>query len=321
MPTTVGATGGFNLTRYTTRVLAGLKEKKLRNLPFANSEIVPFRNSIDLSVTKIVEQFLEGSGRAQQLSQVANDIPLVSGSIGEDEYKVTCFVTGYELTYKEMATSQAVLNAIGGGTVENRMASLGFRVIQEAINDWIAFGDADSNVTGFFNNPNVTAEDSAFDPYAGATTFQQQLDFINEVLIDPFRAQTRLNVGDFMIAVPDTLLGKWVNTQGNDGTTSVYDAVMRSNRDRGLMGIMSLNEARKDGQSGSLPTSIGVGGKDRIAIFVQDPEIMAYDGSSINQWPEVRKAAGYMMPLYQVVGEFILSITNCMRYVDVVSKP
>lgn len=326
MPTTAAAaTGGVNLLRYTQRVIAGLKTKTYRELPFAAGLIVPFRNDLSLADTEIVEHYAEGRGRARLLSEVANDIPLVDYSIGEDTYKVATIVDGYFINYQELARANNVLGKIGAGTLQNTLADVGARAIMEFCNDWTAFGLAARGIKGFFNKDRVLVDDNAFDPYDNTQTFQSHINFVERSIFRPFRELHRLNTRDFYIAVPDSLLGVWMTTHAEDGKTTVYEQLMKIGKPRGLGGIMALNECRRadavDPQQGNLPANIGTPGKDRIVTWVKRPDVLAFDGSGLLQWPEVRKETGYTVPMYKTIGEMILSKTTSMLYTDIVTEP
>ncbi|MEM9541761.1 MAG: major capsid family protein [Cyanobacteria bacterium P01_E01_bin.42] len=311
---TDAAKAGTFLTRQLEQLLPKLYEKKYPNLWAAKGEYLPATGDLEEGAETVVAEVLSSVGEAKILSPDSDDIPMVQVGLEEDKFKAFCIVIGFQYSVPELKKA-----AKAGRLIRTTRMNASNRAMQEKVHKLAVFGSAKHGASGFFNNPHVPVIDSTYNAADPATTAQDHIDFISDV-ITSVQSGSNLTEGIATIGVPIKLHNIWRKALIPGTSDTVLDHVLDTFGDPRTNGtlrqIVPLNETQS-----SLLEKHGVHAqgtdKDRLIFAPADPEAI-----SRKFYPAI-----YMEPQLQLLNwttigycgttETICEYPLSMRYVDI----
>lgn len=111
-------------------------------------EVFPVSNEAGPGVTTIVYRTYDKRGQAKIINAASGDAPRSDVAGQESIIPVVSVGTSYGYTLDEIQSARFT-----GQPIDQRRAEAAMRANEEKINDIAFFGDADSGLTGLFNNP------------------------------------------------------------------------------------------------------------------------------------------------------------------------
>lgn len=157
-------------------------------------ELVPVNTSLPEWVNEVNWRMYDGVTMGKFIGANADDLPRVA--ISAKMFKAPIEYAGNEFEYSlnEMRVA-AAMNL----PLDTSMAALARRGAEEHTQRVVYFGDAERNMTGLFNNPNVPADNSTLDWFDPATTPLDIVADVNELLTSIYD----ITKG---VSLPDTLV-------------------------------------------------------------------------------------------------------------------
>jgi hypothetical protein len=120
-------------------------------LPMQYRELVPIDNAAGPWATSIEWLMYDYAGRGRRSSGKGRDIPLVDVSYARGMMPVVHGAVGYDYSMQELRTS-----AFLGRPIDGAKQAAALDVYQRHMNDVALWGESESNITGLFNNANVS---------------------------------------------------------------------------------------------------------------------------------------------------------------------
>lgn len=310
--------GTTAIPRALTKVLTGVKEKRLSGLPFYDDTVIPSDDPIELSDREVTSLFMEGQAGAEFIGPKTKNLLNSSMSVGEDKYPVRVCANSYVVHYVDQAGSDKALSMAGMSSLVKR-ADITRRGIAEVLNNYGAFGDGDIGLTGFINNAGVTEfPASTYNPYTG--TAQQDLDFFADQVSFIVNNQN-LNNTNIVAYVPYNVYVAIAKKRDDTLRRSVLGVILEDVGLLGLEAIIPLNECQRGANSTNLPDNVGTAGRDRIVFTVRDSMFYSKSMTPLGQWPQVQMTTGYEVPLYQAATPCMFHNVTGSVYVDINPKP
>jgi len=253
------------LNRQLEQKLPGILMRKYPGLPFANGQFLPATADLAIGAQTMSREVMEQFGEAVIYSNSTSDLPTITTTIDERGYRAVTFVSGVKWTFDELEKA-----SFANVDVVSRRTQFIPRVFDEAIQKFILAGSEKHGITGFFNNPQVPSEDSAFNP--NTATAADFLEFFYQILSEtPDR--TNLVGGTAIVLVPLRFRQRMAQLFLTGTSVSVLEKVLEvygPSTGGTLRQIVAINEMKSDvlESYGIYPSGTN---KDLIMLAPVDP--------------------------------------------------
>lgn len=204
-------------------------------------EIIPVSNEAGPGVQTITYRQYDHVGAAKIINAYADDLPRSDVKGVEFTIPVRSVGTSYGYNIDEIAASQMT-----GAGLDQRRANASRRAVEETINTIGFFGDAENNLPGLFDNPNIPSG-NVVNPGSGTAwinkTPAQILFDVNELFADIFETTLMKEQGNTLLLPP----AQWsyimsTPRSDNSDTTIAQYLVQNSPYLNSLDDIIPLNE-------------------------------------------------------------------------------
>lgn len=219
--------------------------------------LIPISTEAPSGATEITWRSFSGVGFAKIIADYAKDFPRVDTFGIENTSKIRDLGDSYGYSIKEIRSSRLV-----GKGLDQRRAATARRAMDELINELAWFGDANYNIVGFIDNPNITeytvpADGTAGKLWSGKTPDQiiRDVTGLVDAVVDPTNGKE----------IPDTLILPYLKysilantrvTDGNDKTILTY--ILENNPHiKNIEWVVELKGA-------------GAGATDRMMVYPRD---------------------------------------------------
>lgn len=321
-------TGGLYLARRLEQLLPGVVSKPYRSLKFYEGRIVPTMADLEPGAAEVVREAMSEVGDAALTSDGAVDIPIVDIQMDEQRYRVVMFASAISWTLQQMRAMEKARNA---NFVDARKQSLAMRSIAERSDRFAAYGNASLSITGFFNHPDVAADNSSTNLFA-LTPDQLSEFFIQRAAAVAVQSAGTYEAADVVVSHDIYVLLS--STRMTDGSTSVLNYILANSG-----GMVSSITWVSEASSAKLTTAeIGQPNKDRIVFYpferldadidpememAMQPEILERHVEPIQIAPQnfwETKNLRQVVPMYGCFTPTMINEPGALNYVDVPKK-
>lgn len=302
---------GSFLSRELEQRLPGVYSKKYANLWAEEGQYIPVGGTVEEGATSVVEEIMEEVGLAAEMTDLADDVPIVSVSVAEGKFNIHTFILGYTysvLQLKAMAKSGRNLNV--------RKVIATDRGLRQKVHETLVFGDLKRGSKGFFNNPNVPTASSSYDP--NTSSFQDDIDFVAKYM-EATESRNILQERTAFILVPNKLKYTWIKKFNTQGTQNVMQNILESfgtANGGSLRGIYSVNEC-----NAQLLEQFGVKtagtDEDRVVFIPESSDVVERLASAPSYMPPQLVGLNYKVCAYVSTSETIVHYPDAMSYVDI----
>ena len=304
------ATGGNYLFRELEQSLNQVLEPRYRNLKHENGTISPVIPDLEVGAAEVVAEIFNEVGEAAVLGDGAIDIPIVDVSSDEDRYKI--FRIGAALSFTHDQERAQVKSRKSVMARKQRAVS---RAIAEQHNRVGAYGHAGLGVTGFLNNPNVTAENASFNFFT-ATDNDTIVSFFVDRIRDVYNSSNAVEEVNEVVIPPEIhyeLIGRRMDSTGD----TLLGYIKKALSEEG----MALSMVKDPDHSRSrMPSTVGTANKHRITFCAKDEAVVSRHIEITKllpeDWMEVRNGRK-IYPYASYTTPVIVHYPGAMRYVDV----
>ncbi len=307
-----------HLHRHLQQRLPRILRKRRRELMFASGMITPVSFDLQAGVQEVVSEEIREFGEGQALADEANDVRIVDIDVTEVPYRVKLFAAAFGITFLQSRAYEEAQRNGRTWSVRDTKQDVTTRVIQEKINTFAAYGDG--SVTGFVNNADVPLNNSAFDPFAGATTADQLISFFVEEIGDVRKATNLVETPD-QILIGTDLDTEITATRLPDGTQNVKQYLLENIEWIGdIKATTELDSANLEANNVN-PAGTN---RDRVVLYPADPVVHELHMEPIQMVPAeytYNKGLKQMFPMFGVTSPTIINYTSAMRYIEHTIKP
>lgn len=297
---------GF-LYRDLQQRLATILEELRRPLPYEDGTLVPTLVDLQAGMEELIREYFETVGNADIVSGDAHDFPTVEVGAGENAYPIYMVGSGFNMTLKQER------NATARGTqFSDRKMRAAERAIAERLNLIAAYGDARVNATGLLNNAAVTTINSSETPFT--MTGNQLFEFV-------MASVEAVHTGSNSTLAPNTIN---VSTELDyamqrkflaDSATPVKTALSQNG-----ITVIGTQEARSVNLTAR---GIGQANKDRMVIYVRDPEVVERHIEVTQMAPEDYVQVNGLRrsyPMFACTTPVIINWPGAFTYIDHAKK-
>jgi len=320
-------TGGLLLQQQLQQFLPGIVRRRFSALPIYSGQAFPVFPDLESGAAEIVRERLTEAGDAELLGDGATDIPIVELSMTRDILPVQVYASAYSYTFREFQAFEKAGNAASITALKPMTA---MRAIAERVDRYGAFGLPALGVTGFLNDPAVTAVNDTSTALWSLTPDQLRryiMDYAAQVAESSNGVFDKVNVW-----VSQPIYSLLVNTRMTDSSQSVMASILGEPEGyvNAIRWMTYLSSSRMVG---------GQAGKDRIVFAPAEPPLPeAVDVSMLTgfaetaemhveplqlvpeQYWETRKMK-IIVPQYMAVGPGTILQPDGFLYVDVTDRP
>ncbi|MDY6980933.1 MAG: DUF2184 domain-containing protein [Pseudomonadota bacterium] len=239
-----------------------LYEKKLRELKYRRH--IPVSNADGPGAASITYYLYTKTGMAKIIANPSDDLPRADVYASRHTAMVHSVGTSFGYSTRELRHAQ-----FANVPLEMQKADSARRTIRERENEIAWTGDANYNIFGFLNNPNIPVQEMPLN--AGATSRTWANKTPNEIIADVrllvsgIRQTTNgVHEGNTML-LPIEQYDIIAETPRSDlSDTTILEFLTKPGNSFGLNEIDWLTELK----------GAGVGGTDMIAVYEKDPEVL-----------------------------------------------
>ncbi|MGK7892354.1 MAG: major capsid family protein [Xenococcus sp. (in: cyanobacteria)] len=302
---------GSYLSRQLEQRIGKVYEKKYAPLWAEAGRFLTATPDLDPGATSIIEEIIEAVGKAEELSDMSDDVPLVAISEDENRFKVHCFVLAYKYTITQLHRARKT-----GDDISLRRAAVVDRILREQVHNVAVFGDKKRGSQGFFNNDQVPVSSTGYNP--NTASFQDHLDFVGERLAK-VRKRNHQTEDVSLILVSDDLKFLWNRTRNANGTTTVSRALMEDYgvaNNGTLTGIYSVNECSAEELEafGVRPSGTD---EDRVIFVPESEDVAERHYFPCDYLPPQLRDMSYKVCAYHGTSETIIHYPEAMEYSDI----
>lgn len=300
---------GIFLARQLEQRLPQIYAKRYPDLWGINGEIIPSTGDLEEGTDTIIAEFIETIGEANLMSDVADDIPLVDVSIGEDKYPVVAPVTAF--TYSIMQLNAAI-KANRNLTSMKEMAAK--RAIDEKGHKIAVFGSTKHKMPGLLNNSAVPLVDSTFN--VAAANADELVDFVATQLNKVTTSSQQVEAID-TILVSDSMRKAMVTKRLAGTSDSVLTYLLANygaSTGGSLRRILAKNELAP-----SLLAEYGVrpdATKERMVFLPSNPDAVQRHFSLLTMMEPQVRGVNFLVPCYNYISPTIMHYPGSLLYVD-----
>lgn len=305
------ATGGNYLYRELEQSSGLVLEPKYPMLHYENGDICPVIADLEVGAAEYVTEIFSEVGDADVIGDDAIDMPLVDVSAEEDRYKIVRVGAALSMTH-----NQERADVKGRKNIMERKQRAVSRAIAQRHNFIGAYGIPKLGMTGFLNNPDVTATNSTFNFFTA--TEKQIVAFFIDTMRAVYDASNSVEEVNLVVLPPEImylLMGKEM-----PGTSDTMLGYLR----KALQESGQVLEFKKDSRSSRASLTAGgvtgVANKHRITFVAKDPEVVNRHIELTQllpqDWMEIRNGRK-IFPYASYTTPVIVNYPGAMRYVDV----
>lgn len=166
-------------------------------------ELFPVSSEAGAGATSITYRTYDQAGAAQIINAYANDLPRADVAGKETSIPIRSVGISYAYNIDEIASSQMV-----GASLDQRRANAARRSVEQVINDVAFFGDAESGLSGLFDNPNIPTG-AVVNPGSGTEFINKTPDEIlfdiNDLFADIFETTKMKERANTLLLPPSTV--------------------------------------------------------------------------------------------------------------------
>lgn len=175
-----------------TQLEQRIYEAKYLNINF--SELVPVDTSMPEWIDSVDYISIDAATMGKFIGASADDLPNVSASAHKSSIPVGYAGNSFEYSLDELRKSVNLRMPL-----DVTYARAARRGAEEHMQRVAYFGDADRNMTGLFNNPNLTLDNSTLDWNDPATTALEIIDDINSFLSSIWINSSNIHVANTLV--------------------------------------------------------------------------------------------------------------------------
>jgi hypothetical protein len=227
---------------------------------FRAFELLPVSTDAGPSAEYIRYQTYEPVGMAKIVPSYADDLPRVDLKASEEISRIYTIACSYGYSIQEIRYAQ-----MAGIPLERRKANAARQAHDYLANRLAWFGDADFNITGFLNNPNVPVATAPADGTGGSTRFRdktadQVIRDLNNLINSIISATNGVERPNTLIMSLDAYSYISTTARSANSDTTILDFFLENNPyiDK-VEGIWDLKEA-------------GAGGSDVAIAYDNNPD-------------------------------------------------
>ena len=187
----------FFLARELTQIRARVLE--VSKAPMNAFRIFPVQTEVAPGAATAIQRIYDSTGMAKVISNYADDLPRADAVGKEVVSKVVTVGDSYGYNTMEIEHAQ-----FAGVNLSMYKAQAARRAVDLKINQMAWFGDADHGVTGFIDNPNLTAVTLATDGTGSSTKFTNKTP--DQIIRDITKLITAINVATNNVEDPNMVL-------------------------------------------------------------------------------------------------------------------
>lgn len=187
----------FFLARELTQIRARVLE--VSKAPMNAFRIFPVQTEVAPGAATAIQRIYDSTGMAKVISNYADDLPRADAVGKEVVSKVVTVGDSYGYNTMEIEHAQ-----FAGVNLSMYKAQAARRAVDLKINQMAWFGDADHGVTGFIDNPNLTAVTLAADGTGSSTKFTDKTP--DQIIRDITKLITAINVATNNVEDPNMVL-------------------------------------------------------------------------------------------------------------------
>ena len=187
----------FFLARELTQIRARVLE--VSKAPMNAFRIFPVQTEVAPGAATAIQRIYDSTGMAKVISNYADDLPRADAVGKEVVSKVVTVGDSYGYNTMEIEHAQ-----FAGVNLSMYKAQAARRAVDLKINQMAWFGDADHGVTGFIDNPNLTAVTLAADGTGSSTKFTDKTP--DQIIRDITKLITAINVATNNVENPNMVL-------------------------------------------------------------------------------------------------------------------
>lgn len=253
------------LTAYVQRQLMDQRRRIYEQpLPPLNAfNVLPPQDGVALGARQYNRRVMRSFGRAQWISNSADDLPLVGVGVIEDIYNVGMHGVAYQYGLEELRASQ-----FAGENISDKKANAAARALQEFNNQVAWYGSAEKEITGLLSIPYVrrVAYDGAIFALGGDTdailaVFTDLVRSVEEQTFEAEEAKTLLVASNIYNFLEDT--------RGNTfSDATLLELLLKKDSISRVVKVRELNEAGPNGEDMICAVSDA---PDRVEHNIPDP--------------------------------------------------
>ncbi|RLC88281.1 MAG: hypothetical protein DRJ03_03270 [Chloroflexi bacterium] len=285
------ATAGFDfLLGQLTHLEAKIYSTVYADIVYPN--VIPISTEAGPNATSVAYYTVDQVGKAKFVGPGSLDIPMVDISGDMQQMYVHLGAVGYGYTDEEIRQAISL-----GQDLPTVKAIAARRAFEEHAQEVYLTGDANHNLAGFLNNPNVTAA-TVVNPGSGTTWAVKSPDEILADIITSFsaiREDSKLKESADTLLLPVAQYNHIANTRLSTYTeTSILQYIVKNiTYIKSESDIIPINQL--DGA--------GAGATDRMIIYTKNEEkLVGHMPMPLTWLPPLRKERGFV-----VAGEYKLS--------------
>ena len=187
----------FFLARELTQIRARVLE--VSKAPMNAFRIFPVQTEVAPGAATAIQRIYDSTGMAKVIANYADDLPRADAVGKEVVSKVVTVGDSYGYNTMEIEHAQ-----FAGVNLSMHKAQAARRAVDLKINQMAWFGDSEQGVTGFIDNPNLTAVTLAADGTGSSTKFTDKTP--DQIIRDITKLITAINVATNNVEDPNMVL-------------------------------------------------------------------------------------------------------------------
>ena len=187
----------FFLARELTQIRARVLE--VSKAPMNAFRIFPVQTEVAPGAATAIQRIYDSTGMAKVIANYADDLPRADAVGKEVVSKVVTVGDSYGYNTMEIEHAQ-----FAGVNLSMYKAQAARRAVDLKINQMAWFGDSEQGVTGFIDNPNLTAVTLAADGTGSSTKFTDKTP--DQIIRDITKLITAINVATNNVEDPNMVL-------------------------------------------------------------------------------------------------------------------
>ena len=251
------------MERQLESVESRLYEQKLRELKFRR--LIPVSNRDGAGAQTITYYLYTKVGMAKIIANPSDDLPRADIFATRHTANVHNLGTSFGFSTRELRSAQ-----FAGVPLETQKADSARRVIREKENSIAWNGDAQHNILGFLNNPNIPTMEVAQNAGATSRAWEDKtpLEIVQDVstLVSNIETTTKqVHMGDTLLLPIDKL--RYISNTPMSATypdRTILKYIKDPENGFGISEIESLPEM----------TGAGTGSTNLMALYEKDPEVL-----------------------------------------------
>ena len=276
------ADGAFFFQRQLEHIKAQSYDVRYAELPART--LFPVSNDGGAGITTITYRTYDQAGAAKIINAYADDLPRADVAGKETTIPVRSVGISYGYNLDEIQSSQ-----LTGAGLDQRRANAATRAVEQVINDVAFFGDAESGLTGLFDNPNIPSGDVVGAVWSAKTPDEILFD-VNDLFADIFETTKMVERGNTLLIPPS----QW---------SFIMATPRASNSDTTIGQYLAMNSPYLNSVDDIIP--VNECAAENNPVVSPDDVMVAYDRSPDKLQLEIPVELEYM-PVQQKNLEFIV---------------